>query len=292
MNNADKEYLKLVKDVLQEGVKRNDRTGTGVINLFGTRMEFDLSEGFPLLTTKRVPFRVVAEELFWFLSGSTDLKDLLDRNVKIWNKDGYRFYLEKGGKLKYEEFLDMVKKEGFDMGPIYGASLRSWKGKDGKVVDQVATVLESLKNNPNSRRHVITTWNPTVLDEIALPSCHGTTIQFSVTNKELSCQVYIRSNDLFLGAPFNIASYALLTHIMAKMLGYNVGKLVYIGGESHIYLNHVEQVKEQLTRKPKKLPTLSVKTVHRNIEDYTMDDIELVGYDPHPTIKGRLSVGL
>lgn len=292
MNNADKTYLNVVKQILDEGTKKEDRTGTGTLSLFGTKMVFDLNEGFPLLTTKDVNFRLVMEELFWFLRGDTNLKSLLDRKVNIWNRDGYRFYKEQGGDKEYKDFLEMVREKGFDMGPIYGYNLRSWEGRDGKVVDQVAEVLESLRNNPDSRRHVITTWNPTVLDEIALPSCHGTTIQLYVANNNLSCQVYIRSNDIFLGNPFNIASYALLVHIMAKMLGYGVGELIIVIGDSHIYLNHIEQMKEQLTREPRKLPTIHINKAHEYIEDYTADDIEIVGYNPHPVIKGNLSVGL
>lgn len=292
MNNADKEYLRVAKNILDNGVKKEDRTGTGTIETFGERMEFHLQEGFPLLTTKKVAFRITAEELFWFLSGSTNLKDLLDKNVNIWNQDGYRFYREQGGTLEYDEFLDMVRDRGFDMGPIYGATMRNWEGAKGKVVDQVQSVIDSLRNNPDSRRHVMTTWNPTVLDEISLPACHGTAIQFNVQDGFLSCQVYIRSNDIFLGNPINIASYALLTHLIAKMTGYDVGKLIIVIGSAHIYLNHVDQLKEQLTREPKPLPTLKVKTIHDYIEDYTIEDIELIGYDPHGPIKGKLSVGL
>lgn len=292
MNNADKAYLDVAKQILDKGTKKEDRTGTGTISLFGTRMRFDLNEGFPLLTTKYVNFRLVMEELFWFLRGDTNLKTLLDNDVNIWNRDGYRFYKEQGGTKEYKDFIEMARENGFDMGPIYGYNLRSWEGRDGKVVDQVADVLESLRNNPDSRRHVITTWNPTVLDEIALPSCHGTTIQFYVVDNKLSCQVYIRSNDMFLGNPFNIASYALLTHIIAKMVGYDVGELIIVIGDSHIYLNHVEQIKEQMTREPKALPKVTINRVHKNIEDYTAEDIELVGYNPHPTIKGSLSAGI
>lgn len=292
MNHADIEYLNLVQRIFDEGVTRDDRTGTGVISIFGGRMEFDLTQGFPLLTTKKLPFRVIAEELFWFLSGSTDLKFLLDRNVKIWNPDAYRFYLEQGGKASYEEFIEQAKTNGFDLGPIYGYNLRRWKGANGNIVDQVEQVIEEIKNNPYSRRHVVTTWNPTVLTEIALPSCHGTTIQFYVSEGSLSCQVYIRSSDTFLGLPFNIASYALLTHLIAKMTDLEVGKLIIVTGDSHIYLNHVEQLKEQMKRKPKELPRLVVKTKKDYIEDYTLEDLELIGYDPHPVIKGKVSVGL
>src|SRR5699024_1865439 len=293
MSQADKEYIRLVEDILENGEKREDRTGTGTLSRFGTRMVFDLQKGFPLLTTKKVNLRLVFEELRWFLLGSTDLKWLLDRNVNIWSKDGYRFYKENGGTKNYNEFIEMVKVDGFDMGRIYGYNLRTWEGNDGNVVDQVKNVSRGIKENPTSRRHIATTWNPTVLGTIALPSCHGLPIQFYVTNnKELSCQVYIRSNDVFLGAPFNIASYALLIHLIASMVDLNVGKLTIVGGDSHIYLNHIDAVKEQISREPVQSPKLNVKTKKDNIEDYTLDDIELIGYDPHGPIKADLSVGL
>lgn len=293
MSHADKEYIELVRSILEGGEVREDRTGTGTVSRFGTRMEFYLQEGFPLLTTKKVNLRIIFEELKWFLSGSTDLKWLLDRNVNIWNQDGYRFYKEQGGTKPYDEFIEMVREEGFDLGPIYGHNLREWRGSGEEEIDQVKHLIEGIRNNPTSRRHVVTTWNPTVLSKIALPSCHGLPIQFYVSKGgNLDCQVYIRSNDVFLGNPFNVASYALLTHLIAKMTDLNVGRLTIIGGDSHIYLNHVDAIKKQIAREPRESPKLRIKTKKDNIEDYNFEDIELIGYDPHGPIKADLSVGL
>lgn len=291
-NQVDTQYQMLMGKILEEGVYRDDRTGTGTISVFGTRMEFDLKKGFPILTTKKIPFRVVAEELLWFLSSSTNLKPLLDRNVNIWNGDAYRFYKEQGGTKTTKEFLEMARKDGFDLGHIYGKNMRRWEGEGGKIVDQIAMVISSLKTDPNSRRHVVTTWNPTVLDEIALPSCHGVAIQFYVENGKLSCQMYQRSGDFFLGVPFNITSYALLTHIIADMVGLGVGKLIHIGGDMHLYANHTSVAETQYHIKPKELPRLVIKNSHDKIEDYTIDDFELVGYNPHPPLRAPLSVGL
>lgn len=291
-NQVDNQYQQLLGEILEKGSQRGDRTGTGVLSVFGTRMGFDLEEGFPILTTKSVPFRVVAEELFWFLSGSTNLRCLLERNVNIWNGDAYRFYKEQGGTKSSLEFIEMARKEGYDLGHIYGKNLRRWEGSEGKVVDQVAMVISSLKTNQNSRRHVITTWNPTVLDEIALPSCHGVAVQFYVDDGRLSCQMYQRSGDVFLGVPFNITSYALLTHIIADMVGLKVGKLIHIGGDMHLYNNHIGVAETQFHITPKNLPNLIIKNTHDNIEDYTIEDLELIGYDPHPPLRAPLSVGL
>lgn len=292
MNHPDVEYLNLIKKIMDEGVVKEDRTGTGTIEIFGGRLEFDLHKGFPLLTTKKLSFKNIAEELFWFVSGSTNLKDLLDKNVNIWNADGYRFYKEQGGELDFEGFKDYVRENGFDLGPIYGYNFRRWEGANGKIVDQLNNAIQSIKTQPYSRRHVLTLWNPTVLDEIALPSCHGTAIQFNVTEGKLSCQMYQRSSDSFLGLPYNIASYALLTYIIAKITDLDVGKLVIVTGSTHLYLNHIEQAKLQLTREPREVPTLVVKKKHDKIEDYTMDDLELKNYNPHPAIRAKLSVGL
>ncbi|AMQ66568.1 thymidylate synthase [Bacillus phage Shbh1] len=292
MNNTDKEYLNLAEKILKEGSKKKDRTGTGTLSLFGPQMEFDLTEGFPILTTKKVPFRVVAEELFWFISGSTNLKDLLDKNVNIWNPDAYRFYKEQGGDLEYTDFIDKAKKYGFCLGPIYGEQWVRWgERQHGLPVNQIKNVIEQIKSNPNSRRLLVTAWNPSVLDEIALPSCH-TMFQFYVDNGTLSCKLYQRSSDFFLGVPFNIASYALLTHLIAHTLDLKVGKFIHTFGDCHIYLNHTAQIQTQLQRTPKKLPTLHIKQKHEYIGDYSIDDIELIGYNPHPTIKGDVSVGL
>lgn len=288
--NADVVYNELVKKVLAEGKLKKDRTGTGTISLFGPQIEFDLKEGFPLLSGKRLPMRVISEELFWFLSGSTDLKDLLERNVHIWTDDAYRFYVSRGGKLSKDDFIEMVKEEGFDMGPIYGEQFRNWDKRTGKPIDQIKAVIDSVRNDPDSRRHLVTAYNPTVLGEIALPACH-TLFQLYVADNELSLKMYQRSADIFLGVPFNIASYAELVHLIAKMLGLEVGRLIITFGDAHIYTNHVEQLKLQLSRPIKPMPNLEVLTIKEHIEEYTMDDLELYGYDPHPTIKGKLSVG-
>ncbi|AMB18610.1 thymidylate synthase [Bacillus phage Eldridge] len=289
--HADLVYKQLVEKTLLEGEVKGDRTGTGTVSLFGEQIEFNLKEGFPLLTTKQLSLRVIFEELRWFLSGSTNLKDLLDNDVHIWTDDAYRFYKEKGGQLSKEEFVEMVKREGFDMGPIYGKQFREWGGEWGEQVDQVANVIESLKNDPDSRRHMITMYNPTVLKRITLPPCHMG-VQFYMSSKGLCCKMIQRSADLFLGEPFNIASYALFTHMIAKMIGTDVYKLIISLGDGHVYLNHLEQTKLQLSREPRPMPQLNIKTVHKNIEDYTFADIELTGYRPHPAIKGKLSVGL
>lgn len=288
MTHADLEYLNLVKKIVKEGHKKEDRTGTGTISLFGPQMEFDLSKGFPLLTTKKLPFRIIAEELLWFIKGDTDLKTLLDKNIHIWTPDAYRFYRESGGTLSYEVFVEKAKEDGFDLGPIYGAQWGRWGDKN---IDQLGYVIEEIKNNPDSRRMLVSTWNPTDLSKMALPPCH-TMFQFYVSSGELSCKLYQRSGDAFLGIPFNIASYALLTHIIAKMTGLKVGKFIHTLGDAHLYSNHLDSAFEQLKREPRELPKLEVKKIHEDIRDYTIDDFELIGYDPHPVIKGKLSVGL
>lgn len=297
--NADVVYNNLMDKVLKEGERKEDRTGTGTVSIFGAQAVFDLKEGFPLLQGKKVSARIIFEELRWFLSKTPNLKGLLDNKVNIWTDDAYRFYQEKGGTLSKEEFVERAKTDGFDMGPIYPKQWRDWDvfetEEDGTIVqkesiDQIANVIENIKNNPYSRRHVVTSWNPAVLHKISLPACH-TLFQFGVSSRGLSCELYMRSNDGFLGAPYNIASYAMLTHMIAKMTGLEVDKLVISYGDLHIYTNHIEQVKEQLSREIKPMPTLTVKTVKEDISDYTFDDLLIEGYDPHPPIKGKLSVG-
>ncbi|AFQ96329.1 thymidylate synthase [Bacillus phage vB_BceM_Bc431v3] len=288
INSVDEQYLALAERVITKGVQKGDRTGTGTMSVFGAQMRFDLSEGFPLLTTKRVPFRIVAQELLWFVKGSTDLKYLLDNNVHIWDDDAYRWYRDNHGRMNKEEFLKAVQLRGFELGDIYGAQWRNWNGEN---IDQLKDLIEQVKTNPDSRRMLMIAFNPSVLGKVALPPCHYA-VQLYVAEGKLSLMFTMRSNDIFLGLPFNIASYALLVHIIAKMTGLEVGELVYSAGDAHVYLNHIEQVKEQLQREPRLLPKLTVKTVHENIEDYTIDDFELEGYDPHPTIKGKVSVGL
>lgn len=305
MAHVDTEYLGLVKKVMEEGVLKEDRTGTGTLSLFGPQMEFDLSKGFPLLTTKKLPFRIIAEELFWFIKGDTDLKTLLDKNVNIWTDDAYRHYLDNHSKedsgepLTKERFVEMAEITGFKLGPIYGRQWRSWGGVvniEGdfgyqKQYDQLKDVIEQIQSNPDSRRHIVSAWNVGDLNFMALPPCH-VLFQFYVVNGTLSCKLYQRSADIFLGVPFNIASYALLTHLIAEMTGLKVGKFIHTFGDAHIYVNHLDLLKSQMEREPKEMPQLEIKTVHENIEDYTMDDIVLTGYDAHPTIKGKLSTGL
>lgn len=305
MNAADITYQELCRHILSEGVRKDDRTGTGTLSSFGHQMRFDLAEGFPLLTTKRVPFRIIAEELLWFLRGETDIKPLLDHNVNIWNADAYRDFKESStaGILgfagvetpSYDDFIEWAREYGYQLGPIYGAQWRSWVSEDilaqdQEIIDQVAQVIESIKSNPHSRRHIVSAWNPGELEDMALPPCH-VLFQFYVADGKLSCQLYQRSADVFLGLPFNIASYALLTHMIADITGLGVGDFIHTIGDAHIYTNHIEQVETQLKRKPKPLPEL---TIVRSVEDpaeYTLDDLWINGYDPHPPIKGEVSVG-
>jgi thymidylate synthase len=290
LKHADSIYKKFLKDIRDKGTIKGDRTGTGTISLFGPQMEFDLAHGFPAITNKFVPLRVMSEELFFFLRGDTNLKSLIDKNVKIWTDDGYRFALENGFEGTKEEFIEYVKENGFDLGPIYGAQWRSWSKGDGDI-DQLNQAIQKIKNNPDDRRMIVSAWNPAAIPNMALPPCH-VFFQYYVADGKLSCKMYQRSADSFLGVPFNIASYALKTHIVAKMVGLEVGKLIMTFGDAHIYLNHLDQVEELLSRRPKKLPKLIVKPVHDRIEHYTIDDIEFVGYKSHPAIKAPLSVGL
>lgn len=307
--HPDTEYLNLAEKIMKYGEEKEDRTGTGMLELFGPQMEFDLQKGFPLLTTKKVPFRVVAEELFWFISGSTNLKDLLDKNVHIWNGDAYRYYCEhkiKDSKiLDYESFIEQSKRKGYDLGPIYGSQWRQWQPaeivanyylEEGEMltedtIDQLHDVVNSLRDNPNSRRHVVSAWNPGDMKEMALPPCH-VLFQFCIERGKLSCKLYQRSGDFFLGVPFNIASYSLLTHLIARTLDLEVGRFIHTLGSAHIYLNHTKQIHKQMQREPKNLPTLIVRNKKNDIGQYSINDIELSDYDPHGSIKGEVSVGL
>jgi thymidylate synthase len=263
-----RQYLDLCQRILDEGVKKEDRTGTGTLSVFGHQMRFDLSEGFPLITTKKLHTKSIFHELLWFLSGDTNIQYLQENGVRIWN-----------------EWAD----ENGDLGPVYGKQWRSFAGGNGKTVDQIKWVVEEIKRNPDSRRLVVSAWNPADLDEMALPPCH-LLFQFYVADGKLSCQLYQRSGDTFLGVPFNIASYALLTQMMAHVTGLEPGEFVHTLGDAHLYLNHVEQVKLQLTREPKPLPKLKLNPAVTSIFDFTYEDIEVVDYEAHPHIKGEVAV--
>jgi thymidylate synthase len=262
------QYLDLLEDILDNGIERGDRTGTGTLAVFGRQIRFDLSEGFPAVTTKKLHLKSVIHELLWFLNGDTNVKYLNDNNVKIWNG-----WANKDGEL----------------GPVYGKQWRSWATKDGKTVDQITQVIDSIKKNPNSRRHIVTAWNPTDLPQMALSPCHCI-FQFFVADGKLSCQLYQRSADTFLGVPFNIASYALLTMMVAQVCGLKVGEFIHTFGDAHLYLNHLEQAKLQLTRQPKMLPTMTINKAVKDIFSFKYEDFKLLNYNPHPTIKGKISI--
>lgn len=289
-----KQYIDFAKHVLENGVRKGDRTGTGTISSFGYQFRCDLSEGFPLLTTKKVFYKGILKELLWIISGSTNIRPLVLDGVRIWNEwpyEGYKKSSEYKGET-IEEFVEKIKDdEEFaskygNLGPVYGKQWRDFFG-----VDQLLKVEHDLKTNPFSRRHIICAWNPKEVDNMALPPCHAF-IQFYVSGdgKKLSCQLYQRSADIFLGVPFNIASYATLLAIMADVCGYEVGDFVHTFGDAHIYLDHIEQIKEQISREPRKLPKLIIKNHHESVIDYVYEDFEIVDYDPHPAIKGKVSV--
>lgn len=261
-------YLDLMKRIMEEGVVREDRTGTGTRSIFGTQMRFDISEHFPLLTTKKVHLRSIIYELLWFLNGDTNIKFLNDNKVTIW-----------------DEWAD----EKGELGPVYGKQWRRWECADGRVIDQISNVVEQIKNNPNSRRLIVNAWNVADVDNMALPPCH-LLFQFYVANGALSCMLYQRSCDFFLGVPFNIASYALLTMMMAQQCNLKPGEFVWTGGDTHLYLNHLEQAKEQLSRTPRALPKMLIKRKPDSIFDYKFEDFELVDYDPYPVIKAPIAV--
>jgi thymidylate synthase len=262
------QYLSLLDHVLSTGVQKQDRTGTGTVSVFGYQMRFDLQEHFPLLTTKKLHLRSIIHELLWFLKGSTNTKYLTENNVSIWNE-----WADKDGNL----------------GPVYGYQWRSWPKPDGSHIDQVKQVVESIKNNPDSRRHIVSAWNVSDLDKMALPPCH-LLFQFYVANGELSCQMYQRSCDIFLGVPFNIASYALLTLMMAQATGLRPGTFIHTLGDAHIYLNHLDQVKLQLSRTPLEPPQMRLNPEIKNIDDFQFDDFQLMNYQSHPHIKGDIAV--
>lgn len=263
-----KNYLNLCRHILDEGIHKDDRTGTGTVSVFGYQMRYDLNAGFPLLTTKKLHLKSIIYELLWFLQGDTNVAYLQKNGVRIWN-----------------EWAD----ENGDLGPVYGKQWRSFAGANGKTIDQIAWVINEIKQNPNSRRLIVNAWNPTEIEDMALPPCHCL-FQFYVMDGKLSCQLYQRSGDVFLGVPFNIASYALLTHMVAHVTGLGVGDFVHTLGDAHIYQNHVTQVREQLTRKPFALPKLTFTRQVDSIFNFQYDDIRLDDYQAHPHIKGDVSV--
>ncbi len=263
-----KQYLELCKHVLDNGVKKEDRTGTGTISSFGYQMRFNLQDGFPLMTTKKLHTKSIIHELLWFLKGDTNIKYLQENGVRIWN-----------------EWAD----ENGELGPVYGHQWRSWPTSDGKTIDQISNVVNQIKNNPDSRRLIVSAWNVSDVDHMALPPCHCL-FQFYVAEGKLSLQLYQRSADVFLGVPFNIASYALLVHMMAQATNLEVGEFVHTFGDVHIYTNHLDQINEQLKREPHTLPTLKINKQVNSLFDFTFDDFTFENYHPHPHIKGAVSV--
>lgn len=311
-------YLDLAQKILDEGSTRDDRTGTGTKSIFGHQMRFDLQKGFPLLTTKRVYFKLIKSELLWFLKGDTNIKYLLEHNNHIWDEWAFERYVQsedytgpdmtdfglrsqedetfneiyqKEKQLFNQRVLeddDFSKKHG-TLGNVYGAQWRTWPTTNGETIDQIQNVVESIKHNPNSRRHIVSAWNPEEVPDMALPPCH-TLFQFYVQDGKLSCQLYQRSGDVFLGVPFNIASYALLTHLVAYETGLEVGEFVHTLGDAHLYLNHMDQIKEQLSREPLPFPTLELNKDKKSIFDFEIDDIKVTGYKPHKGIKAPIAV--
>lgn len=263
-----KQYLELAQRILSEGIRRDDRTGTGTISIFGHQMTFDLAEGFPLLTTKKLHTKSIIYELLWFLRGSTNVHWLQEHGVRIWN-----------------EWAD----ENGDLGPVYGHQWRSWPTADGQSIDQIANVIEQIKHNPDSRRLIVSAWNVADIDQMKLPPCH-VMFQFYVANGTLSCQLYQRSGDVFLGVPFNIASYALLTMMIAQVCDLKPGKFIHTLGDAHIYINHLDQIHEQLTREPFPLPTMLINPDIKDINDFSFSDFTLLNYQAHPHIKGEVAV--
>ncbi|MEN9743525.1 MAG: hypothetical protein RLZZ65_1330 [Bacteroidota bacterium] len=263
-----KQYHDLLQHILDNGVKKEDRTGTGTISVFGYQMRFDLSEGFPCITTKKLHLRSIIHELLWFLKGETNIAYLKENGVSIW-----------------DEWAD----ENGELGPVYGSQWRSWPAPDGRHIDQITQVIEQIKNTPDSRRMIVSAWNVGLVDQMALPPCHAF-FQFYVANGKLSCQLYQRSADTFLGVPFNIASYALLTMMMAQVCGLQPGEFVHTLGDAHLYSNHIEQAQLQLTRDFRALPTMKMNPDIQNLFDFKFEDFELLNYDPHPHIKAAVAI--
>ena len=263
-----RQYLDLMRHVLEHGDPKTDRTGTGTLSVFGWQMRFRLRDGFPLLTTKKLHTRSIIHELLWFLQGDTNIRYLKENGVSIWDE-----WADADGEL----------------GPVYGKQWRRWETADGRTVDQLARVVDSIRHNPDSRRHLVSAWNPGEVDDMALPPCHAL-FQFYVAGGRLSCQLYQRSADIFLGVPFNIASYALLTHMVAQVCELEPGDFIWTGGDCHLYSNHLEQAREQLGREPRALPTLRLNPAVRDLFGFRFEDIALEGYDPHPHIKAPVAV--
>jgi thymidylate synthase len=318
VQTSEQAYLQLLRDVLENGERKEDRTGTGTISLFGYQMRFPLAQGFPLLTTKRVPFKNVASELLWFIKGDTNIRYLLQHNNNIWNEWAFKRWVESSEyngpdmtnfglrsqrdepfSMQYKQQLDAFKtrilnddefsaKYG-ELGDVYGKQWRAWRTTQGEFIDQLADVVSTIKTNPDSRRLIVSAWNPEDIPTMALPPCH-TMFQFYVSNGKLSCQLYQRSADIFLGIPFNIASYALLTHLIAHECGLEVGDFVHTLGDAHIYVNHLEQIQTQLERTPRNLPKLVINSEKNSLFEFELEDMKIESYDPHPTIKAPVAV--
>jgi thymidylate synthase len=291
-----KQYLEFLRHIKENGVLKDDRTNTGTISIFGYQMRFDLNAGFPLLTTKRVHLKSIIHELLWFISGDTNIKYLVDNDVRIWNEWPYEAY-KKSSEFKNEtmdEFVFKIKndeefsKKWGDLGPVYGYQWRHFEGRDA-ICDQLAAVIDQIKTNPNSRRLIVNAWHAAYIDKMALPPCHMM-FQFYVQNNKLSCQLYQRSCDAFLGVPFNIASYSLLTMMIAKICNLDLGEFIHTMGDAHIYLNHIDQVNTQLAREPRSLPKMIIHGNQKSIDDFKYEDFELVDYNPHKGIKGVVAV--
>lgn len=291
------QYLELLRYIKKVGTPKSDRTGTGTLSTFGYQMRFDLSQGFPLLTTKKVHLKSIIHELLWFITGDTNIKYLVDNNVKIWNAWPYQNFTTssayKGETLK--EFVELVKndedfaKNHGELGPVYGHQWRHFEGPDGKYKDQLSEVIENIKTNPDSRRLIVNAWHPALIEDMALPPCHMM-FHFYVNDGKLSCQLYQRSADTFLGVPFNIASYALLTMMIAQVTGFELGEFIHTLGDTHVYNDHLDQIDLQLTRTPRELPIMKINKDVKNIEKFKFSDFELTNYNPYPIIKGKVSV--